>query len=110
MVIRHHVTKLPRGRLRPRPSQPTARWPFAGAADAPVHVVHLSCADALRHVAEARARGVRATAETCPHYLALTDDRYDETDPIECAKSVISPPLRPAADQDALWAGLAAGD
>jgi dihydropyrimidinase len=83
---------------------------FARAADAPVHVVHLSCAAALRHVAEARATGVRATAETCPHYLALTDARYDEPDPIECAKSVISPPLRPAADQDALWAGLAAGD
>jgi dihydropyrimidinase len=83
---------------------------FARAADAPVHVVHLSCADALRYVAEARASGVRATAETCPHYLALTDARYDEPDPLECAKSVISPPLRPAADQDALWTGLAGGD
>ena len=83
---------------------------FARAANAPVHVVHLSCAAALRHVAEARACGVRATAETCPHYLALTDARYDEADPVECAKSVISPPLRSAADQDALWAGLAAGD
>ncbi len=83
---------------------------FARAADAPVHVVHLSCADALRHVAEARASGVRATAETCPHYLALTDARYAEPDPVECAKSMISPPLRPARDQDALWAGLAAGD
>jgi dihydropyrimidinase len=83
---------------------------FARAADAPVHVVHLSCADALRYVMEARASGVRATAETCPHYLALTDERYDEPDPLECAKSVISPPLRPASDRDALWAGLAAGD
>jgi len=50
---------------------------FARAADAPVHVVHLSCATALRYVAEARATGVRATAETCPHYLVLTDARYD---------------------------------
>jgi dihydropyrimidinase len=83
---------------------------FARAADAPVHVVHLSCADGLRYVAEARASGVRATAETCPHYLALTDSRYDEPDPVECAKSVISPPLRPQSDQDALWAGLATGD
>jgi dihydropyrimidinase len=56
---------------------------FARAADAPVHVVHLSCNEALRYVAEARASGVRATAETCPHYLALTDDRYDEPDPVE---------------------------
>ena len=83
---------------------------FARAADAPVHVVHLSCATALRHVAEARASGVRASAETCPHYLALTDARYDEPDPVECAKSVISPPLRSAADVEALWAGLATGD
>jgi dihydropyrimidinase len=80
---------------------------FARAADAPIHVVHLSCAAALRHVADARAAGVRATAETCPHYLALTDARYEEADPLECAKSVISPPLRPAADRDALWSGLA---
>ena len=80
---------------------------FARAADAPIHVVHLSCAAALRHVADARTSGVRATAETCPHYLALTDSRYDEPDPLECAKSVISPPLRPAADGSALWTGLA---
>jgi dihydropyrimidinase len=83
---------------------------FARATGAPIHVVHLSCADALRHVADARATGVRATAETCPHYLTLTDTRYDEPDPLECAKSVISPPLRPAPDVDAMWAGLAAGD
>ncbi|HEY7132343.1 MAG TPA: dihydropyrimidinase [Candidatus Limnocylindrales bacterium] len=83
---------------------------FAHAVDAPIHVVHLSCAAALRHVAEARASGVRASAETCPHYLALTDVRYEEPDPVECAKSVISPPLRSAADQDALWGGLAADD
>ena len=83
---------------------------FGQAADAPVHVVHLSCAAALRFVAEARAAGVRATAETCPHYLVLTEARYDEADPLECAKSVISPPLRSRADVDALWAGLAAGE
>jgi dihydropyrimidinase len=83
---------------------------FARATDAPVHVVHLSCAAALAFVAEARAAGVRATAETCPHYLTLTDARYEEPDPLECAKSVISPPLRAAADVEALWAGLAAGD
>jgi dihydropyrimidinase len=83
---------------------------FARATGAPIHVVHLSCAAALRFVAEARAEGVRATAETCPHYLALTDARYEEPDPLECAKSVISPPLRSAADVDAMWVGLASGD
>lgn len=83
---------------------------FARAADAPVHVVHLSCAAALRHVAEARAEGLRAHAETCPHYLALTSSRYEDPDPAVVAGAVISPPLRSLGDQDALWRGLASGD
>ncbi len=82
---------------------------FARAADAPVHVVHLSCAAAMKYVAEAKNSGVRAYAETCPHYLTLTDERYEEPDPLTCARCLISPPLRPAADRDALWAGLADG-
>jgi len=82
---------------------------FAQATGAPVHVVHLSCAAALRHVAEAKAAGVRAHAETCPHYLTLTDERYEARDPVTCACSVISPPLRPGSDRDAMWAGLADG-
>jgi dihydropyrimidinase len=82
---------------------------FAHAADAPVHVVHLSCAAAVRHVAEARVAGVRAHAETCPHYLTLTDERYAASDPVEVAKACISPPLRPIGDRTAMWDGLAAG-
>ena len=82
---------------------------FAEAADAPVHVVHLSSTGALEAVRAARLRGVRASAETCPHYLTLTDARYLDTDDAEVAKVVISPPLRSAADRDALWAGLADG-
>ena len=82
---------------------------FARAADAPVHVVHLSSGEALAHVRDARASGVRAHAETCPHYLALTAERYDAPDFETVAGSVISPPLRSAEDQDALWAGLADG-
>lgn len=82
---------------------------FARAADAPVHVVHLSSAAALRHVRDAKARGVRAHAETCPHYLALTDARYASPNLASVAECVISPPLRPVSDQDALWNGLAAG-
>jgi dihydropyrimidinase len=82
---------------------------FARAAEAPVHVVHLSSAAALRHIREAKARGVRVHAETCPHYLALTDARYAAQDIDSVAECIISPPLRPASDQDALWAGLADG-
>jgi len=82
---------------------------FARATGSPVHVVHLSAAAALRHVREAKAAGARAYAETCPHYLALTEARYAAPDPATVAGAVISPPLRSAADQDALWAGLADG-
>jgi dihydropyrimidinase len=75
-----------------------------------VYAVHLSSAAALAAVRRGQAAGQAVFAETCPHYLTLTDARYDEPDPLECAKSVISPPLRPASDVDALWAGLAAGE
>jgi dihydropyrimidinase len=106
-AARYHATS------RPAYSEgvATARaMAFARAADAPVHVVHLSSADALRHVREAKALGLSVSAETCPHYLALTDERYEADDELEVAKVVISPPLRTAADRDAMWTGLAAGD
>ncbi len=82
---------------------------FARANDAPVHVVHVSSEAALQEVRRAKAVGVRVTAETCPHYLVLTEAAYDEPDPVRCACFIISPPLRSATDRDALWAGLADG-
>jgi len=81
---------------------------IAEAADAPLYVVHLSCAAALDEVRQGQARGVAVFAETCPHYLALDESRYELPDD-ECACYVISPPLRPAADRELLWAGLADG-
>jgi dihydropyrimidinase len=83
---------------------------FAGANGAPVYVVHLSSAAALRHVREAKAAGVRAFAETCPHYLALDATRYDQPDELDVACAIISPPLRERANCDVLWDGLASGD
>ncbi|HET7728191.1 MAG TPA: dihydropyrimidinase [Candidatus Limnocylindrales bacterium] len=82
---------------------------FARAADAPVHVVHLSSLEALEAVRTARAHGVRVTAETCPHYLVLTEECYDDPDPARCARFVISPPLRSAETRDELWTALADG-
>jgi dihydropyrimidinase len=82
---------------------------FARAADVPVHVVHLSSRAALEQVRAAQAAGVRAHAETCPHYLALTNSRYDTTDIDTAARYVISPPLRSLDDQEAMWSGLADG-
>jgi dihydropyrimidinase len=82
---------------------------LARAADTSVYIVHLSCADALAEVVTAKARGWPVYAETCPHYLTLTDDRYAAPDEAEVIRSVISPPLRSDADRQALWMGLAHG-
>jgi dihydropyrimidinase len=82
---------------------------FARMSSAPVHVVHLSSGAALQAVREAKQAGVRASAETCPHYLVLTEERYDDPDPASCARFIIAPPLRSRGDRDALWAGLADG-
>jgi dihydropyrimidinase len=82
---------------------------MARRADAPLYVVHLSCAEALEAVAEAKARGEPVYAETCPHYLTFTDALYADPDEAEVIKRVISPPLRTAADVDELWAGLRDG-
>jgi allantoinase len=75
------------------------------ATGARVHVLHLASAAALGALAAARADGVRITAETCPHYLALTAEEIaDGATQFKCC-----PPIRDAANCDALWDGLAAG-
>ncbi|MDT7780517.1 MAG: dihydropyrimidinase, partial [Acidobacteriota bacterium] len=51
---------------------------LAEMAESPVYIVHLSCADALHQVREARDRGLPAFAETCPQYLFLSIDDYGE--------------------------------
>ena len=82
---------------------------LARAAEASVYVVHLSCADALAEVLAAKARGWPVYAETCPHYLAFTDARYELADEAEVIKSLISPPLRSDADREAMWLGVRGG-
>ncbi len=81
---------------------------LARAADAPLYVVHLSSAAALAALRQAHDRGQPVFAETCPHYLTLTDERY-EGPPEEAARFVISPPLRPAGNPEALWDAVADG-
>jgi dihydropyrimidinase len=110
----HRGDVSPRYHATTRPSYveavATARaLAFARMADAPIHVVHLSSAAALDEVRRAKKAGVRVSVETCPHYLVLTDERYDDPDPVACARYLIAPPLRSPADRDALWAGLADG-
>lgn len=78
---------------------------ISGAAG---YVVHLSTAGALAGVAEARAAGFPVFAETCPQYLFLSMDRYEEPD-FAGAKYVMSPPLREKGNETYLWHGLASG-
>ncbi len=82
---------------------------LAEIADVPVYIVHLSAAEALDMVTEARDRGLPAYAETCPQYLFLSYDNYEEPG-FEGAKYVMSPPLRTKETQDRLWRGLAFND
>src|SRR5918996_1624121 len=82
---------------------------LAEIADVPIYIVHLSSAEALEMVTEARDRGLLAFAETCPQYLFLSYDNYEEPG-FEGAKYVMSPPLRPKETQDRLWRGLAKND
>jgi dihydropyrimidinase len=78
---------------------------LAELAGVPVYVVHLSAAEALDAVARARDRGVPAYAETCPHYLLLTQEKLSEPD-FGGAKYVMCPPLRTPGHQERLWKGL----
>jgi dihydropyrimidinase len=82
---------------------------LAEMADVPVYIVHLSAAEALEMVTEARDRGLPAFAETCPQYLFLSYDNYEEPG-FEGAKYVMSPPLRQKETQHRLWRGLAGND
>ncbi len=82
---------------------------IAEMAESPVYIVHLSCADALNQVREARDRGLPAFAETCPQYLFLSIDNYDEPE-FGGAKYVMTPPLREKWNQAELWKGLRMDD
>lgn len=78
---------------------------IAELAETPVYIVHLSAKEALDAVVEARDRGIPAYAETCPHYLFLDKSEYDRPG-FDAAKFVMTPPLRDAECQEALWRGL----
>jgi allantoinase len=71
-----------------------------------VHIVHLSSEHSLPLIAAARARGVRITCETCPHYLFFTAEEIaDGATELKCA-----PPIRSATTRDALWNALTNGE
>jgi allantoinase len=75
------------------------------ATGCPAHIVHLSSASALALLGEARSAGLPISAETCPHYLGLTAEEVpDGATEFKCA-----PPIRDAANREALWQGLRDG-
>ena len=82
---------------------------LARVTGSPVYIVHLSAAQALQAVAEARDTGQNVFAETCPQYLYLSLDDLARPD-FEGAKYVASPPLRPREHQGTLWRGLRTND
>jgi allantoinase len=78
---------------------------LAGQTGASIHFVHVSTPSAVREVAAARAEGIKATLETCPHYLALDEDDLARLGPYgKCA-----PPLRPRPLVDELWQAVLSG-
>jgi len=72
---------------------------------APVHFLHLSTAGSVELVRQAKANGLRVTAEAAPHHFTLTHAEVASYDPV----FKVNPPLRGAADVEAVKAGLADG-
>ncbi len=78
---------------------------LAELTGAHVHIAHLSTAGAVRLVRDAKARGIRVTAEVTPHHLLLTEEAVRGYDP----NTKMAPPLRTKRDQEALLEALADG-
>jgi allantoinase len=78
---------------------------LAEAAGCALHVVHVSTGAGVALVAEARGRSVDVSCETCPHYLVLDEEDAERLGAVaKCA-----PPLRAAAERDALWRAIDEG-
>ncbi len=78
---------------------------LAELTGAHVHIAHISTAGAVRLVREAKARGIRVSAEVTPHHLVLTEEAVRGYDP----NTKMNPPLRTKRDQEALLEALADG-
>jgi dihydroorotase len=70
-----------------------------------IHILHISSAAELRPLAEAKARGVDITGETCPHYLLLSETDYEKFGGI----IRVNPPVREAPNRQPLWDALLDG-
>ncbi|MEE4266382.1 MAG: dihydroorotase [Desulfobacteraceae bacterium] len=72
---------------------------------APVHIAHVSAAESVRAIRDAKARGIRVTAETAPHYFTITEKAVNESG----THAKMNPPLRTETDREAICEGLADG-
>ena len=70
-----------------------------------IHILHISSAEELRQLREAKARGVDITGETCPHYLLLSTDDYVRVPGV----IAVNPPVREAPNREPIWAALLDG-
>ncbi len=105
----------PAGAIRWRISRRGLRWWRSKPSAAPrilaewtgarIHILHISSAEELRPLHEAKARGVDITGETCPHYLLLSTDDYHRLGGI----IRVNPPVREPRNREPLWAALADG-
>ncbi|WP_170606251.1 dihydropyrimidinase [Ruegeria arenilitoris] len=106
-----HVSPLDHARSRPRMAEIEAVeriCRFAEYLDQPVMLFHISTSDGASAIAAAKARGAPVWAETCTHYLLMTEEILDKPG-LQGAKWMCSPPQRTKHDQDALWAALLGG-
>lgn len=78
---------------------------LAEFTNSPVHIAHISTAGSTRIIRNAKARGVKVTCETAPHYFTLTDDAVRGYN----TNAKMNPPLRGESDVAAMKAGLADG-
>jgi allantoinase len=72
------------------------------APNLPLHIVHLSATECIPLLREARAAGVKITAETCFHYLGIRAEDIEDGD----TRHKCCPPIRGARNQDGLWEEL----
>ncbi|MCL5075828.1 MAG: amidohydrolase family protein [Chloroflexi bacterium] len=78
---------------------------FAAAVNCPLYIPHVAAGEAVEVIADIKATGQRIWAETCPHYLCLTEKAVDRWGTL----AKIGPPLRSEADSESLWDGLRDG-
>ena len=78
---------------------------LAETLDVPVHICHVSTYSGVRMIRNAKQAGIKVTAETCPHYFAVTDDIIRTYD----TNTKVNPPIREEIDKQAILEGLKDG-